>query len=238
MSTLAVNLRVPREQFEVDVDFSIDGVVGLVGASGSGKSTLLRAVAGLEPTATGSVSLDGAEVIDGVGYLGQVDGLFPHLSAQDNVAYVLRAAGARKVDARAAAILLLNELGLRDFARTMPGKLSGGQRRRVALARALAARREVFLLDEPFAGLDEDSADRAARFIAGRLLDHDAPALIAGHDIDRLDRICGRIARIERGRLAASVELSAEVVRPRDQAPAAEPRSTGDTPADFPEGSR
>lgn len=231
MSEPEVSIRVTRDQFTVELDLVLDGAVGLIGASGSGKSTVLRALAGLEKGA-------GVAWPSGAGYLGQVDGLFPHLTARDNVAYMLRAAGASRTDARTAALLLLEELGLGELARATPGRLSGGQRRRVALARALASRRSVYLLDEPFAGLDEEAADAAARFIAARLLDHDAPAVIAGHDIDRLDRICGRVERLERGRIIATELLSAEVARPRAQARAAEPRNTDDKPEDSRGGSR
>jgi iron(III) transport system ATP-binding protein len=132
----------------------------------------------------------------------------------------------------------LAELGLTEAIGDRPGSISGGQRRRVALARALAPRRAVYLLDEPFAGLDEEAAEVAARYVAARLLEHDAPALIAGHDIDRLDRICGRVQRVERGRLVAAEAVSDSVAPRRDRARAAAPRSTAGRRSDSPEGSR
>jgi molybdate transport system ATP-binding protein len=248
MSRLEIDMCIPREHFDVVAEVGVDGVAALTGPSGSGKSSILRAVAGLEPAARGSVLVDGeawstaersmpSELRD-IGYLGQSDGLFPHLSASENVAYTLRASGVGKRAARPAAEEALVELGLGEIIGSRPGSISGGQRRRVALARALAPRRAVYLLDEPFAGLDEEAAGTAARYVAAKLLEHDAPALIAGHDVDRLDRICGRVERVERGRLIAAEAVSDSVARRRGRVPAAAPRSTAGTRSDSPGGSR
>jgi ABC-type molybdate transport system ATPase subunit len=123
--------------------------LAIVGPSGSGKSTLLDVIAGIEP---GRVMLDGEDLTHvplhrrGVGYVMQDAPLFPHLSVRQNLSYGPRAEGIDEVAAR---------LGIAHLLDRMPRHLSGGERRRVALARAIANRPRLLLLDEPFAGLDE-----------------------------------------------------------------------------------
>ncbi|MBI2690348.1 MAG: ATP-binding cassette domain-containing protein [Solirubrobacterales bacterium] len=233
MSTVNAEVRLERTEFDVDVSLRIEGAVALVGPSGSGKSSIIRALAGLEPEARGSIpDLE-------VGYLGQRDGLFPHMSALDNVAYPLRASGMRKREAREIGERALDELGLLASAKNLPAALSGGQRRRAALARALVPSREMYLLDEPFAGLDLDSAELVEQFILHRANIGGAPIVIAGHDLPRLRRICASILRIERGRIeqpARTVSGSTGPMRVRAQAPTL--RSNGGRPSDCREGSR
>jgi ABC-type sugar transport system ATPase subunit len=134
--------------------------VAVLGASGSGKSTLLRAIAGLEPADAGRVLIDGqdqarvAPARRGVAMVFQTFALFPHLSVERNIAFGLRARGepaatvAERVRETAAALRLDGLLDRR------PGELSGGERQRTALARALAARPRLLLLDEPLSNLD------------------------------------------------------------------------------------
>ncbi|MBJ7354299.1 MAG: ATP-binding cassette domain-containing protein [Thermoleophilaceae bacterium] len=231
--TTAIQLRLERPEFNVEVALRLEGAVALVGRSGSGKSSIIRALAGLEPAARGSIPrLE-------VGYLGQRDGLFPHMTALDNVAFPLKATGVRKRHACASARESLAALGLSAAVDRRPGELSGGQRRRVALARALAPGRELYLLDEPFAGLDLDSATLAEKFIAERISGSDAPCLIAGHDVPRLRRICSSILRVERGRIAPTAHAINGSTEPlRVRAPVRALQSSGDMPWDCREGSR
>jgi molybdate transport system ATP-binding protein len=134
----------------------------LWGRSGAGKSTLLNAIAGLVAPRSGTIQL-GSQVffssaagIDvppharGVGFVFQDLALWPHLSALDQVFLVGRPAGLSRVDARS----LLASVGLGGFERRRPGQLSGGEQQRLAIARALAARPSILLLDEPFSSLD------------------------------------------------------------------------------------
>lgn len=233
MKAIFTQIRLERPEFDVEVTLRLEGTVALVGGSGAGKSTIIRALAGLEPEARGSIpELE-------VGYLGQRDGLFPHMTALENVAYPLRATGVKKRGARAIAARALEELGLARASDRRPDELSGGQRRRVALARALEPVRDIYLLDEPFAGLDLDAATLAEKFIAQRRATSDSPIVIAGHDLPRLRRICSSVLRIERGHLAPAghgVSGSTEPLRARARARA--PQSSGDKPLDCREGSR
>ena len=143
-------------------------VTTLVGPSGSGKSTLLRCLNGLEPFSGGSVTIAGHRLAAGpqtpgalerlrrdVGMVFQQFNLFPHLSVIDNVTLGPRVIGHRQADeARAAALVLLERVGMGRFAAARPATLSGGQQQRVAIARSLAMQPRVMLFDEPTSALD------------------------------------------------------------------------------------
>ena len=150
-------------------------VVALVGGSGTGKSTLLRVVAGLLVPDAGRVRIDGVDVTEtpthrrGVGMVFQDNQLFPHLSTGDNVAFGLKVAGIDATTRRAAADAALADVGLAGFARRGVTELSGGEAKRVALARTLVTRPRVVLLDEPLTGLDRELHDELMHDLAARL---------------------------------------------------------------------
>ena len=156
--------------------FEIRGFTALLGRSGAGKSSLIKALAGLIPAA-GTPWAGLAPEARGIGYLPQNAALFPHLTALENVAYPLRG---RDRFARAKA--LLEELGLADFAPRPATRLSGGQAQRIALARALAHRPKLLLLDEPSSGLDATTRDATFTWLIDTLAAHGVPALAATHD--------------------------------------------------------
>ena len=151
-----VTLRVPEKK-----------VTWLSGPSGVGKTTLLRVLAGLVKPQTGEVTLPGRGVM-----LFQEDRLFPRLPALDQVRAVLPR------QRRGEAVKWLELVGLDQAAALPPGKLSGGMARRVALARALAVEGEVYLLDEPFAGVDLERAGH----ILTRLKDLGRTVVVTGHE--------------------------------------------------------
>ena len=132
----------------------------LLGPSGSGKSTLLRAIAGLVEVDHGRVSLHGRDVTAvsardrGVGFVFQHYALFRHMSVADNVEFALRVRRMRRSERVARRMELLKLVALEGMDDRLPTQLSGGQQQRVAVARALAHRPEVLLLDEPFGALD------------------------------------------------------------------------------------
>ncbi|HWJ67704.1 MAG TPA: ATP-binding cassette domain-containing protein [Nocardioides sp.] len=137
--------------------------LALVGTSGSGKTTLMRMVNRMIEPTTGSVLIDGRDVRDldrvalrrSIGYVPQAGGLLPHRRVVDNVATVPVLTGTTKAAARAAALGLLEKVGLDPaLGRRYPAQLSGGQQQRVAVARALAADPNILLMDEPFGAVD------------------------------------------------------------------------------------
>ncbi|MFF2506576.1 ABC transporter ATP-binding protein [Streptomyces sp. NPDC058067] len=135
-------------------------LVALLGPSGCGKTTALRTLAGFERPDSGTVLVDGEDITAvpahrrDAGMVFQSYSLFPHLTAIDNVAFGLRMSGIGKAERRARAAELLDLVGLSQHAGRYPHQLSGGQQQRIALARALALRPRVLLLDEPLSALD------------------------------------------------------------------------------------
>lgn len=150
----------------VTLDVASGERVSLHGPSGCGKTTLLHAIAGLIVVRSGRIIVGGRDVSDlaahrrGVGLVFQDDRLFPQFDAGDNVSYSLRVRGAPKRECRESADSWLERVGLAGCARRRIDTLSGGESKRVALARALAAEPAVVLLDEPLSGLDDALHDQ------------------------------------------------------------------------------
>ena len=171
----------------------------VVGPSGSGKSTLLRIIAGLLTPATGTIVLNGHDIsrvpthLRSVGMIFQDNQLFPHLNVYDNVAFGLRMA---KVDKRIIAERcqeLLDLVGLAEAAKQSVATLSGGEAKRVALARALAPSPQVLLLDEPLTGLDSELHDRLAQDLQRILHATSTTALLVTHLIPEAEVISDAI---------------------------------------------
>ena len=145
---------------DVSLEIPDGSLTALLGPSGSGKSTLLRIVAGLERPDSGEVRLAGEDATRlapqrrNVGFVFQHYAAFKHMTVRDNVAFALTIRKRPKQEIRARVDELLELVQLQGFADRYPSKLSGGQRQRMALARALAAKPGVLLLDEPFGALD------------------------------------------------------------------------------------
>ncbi len=174
----------------------------LLGPSGEGKTTLLRAVAGLSPITGGTVRVNGRDVsalaaeARGTVYLHQVPVLFPHLSVMDNVAFPLTVRGVAKSHRHRIAQQLLDRLGLGLFGNRLPHMLSGGQRHRVALARALAAQPHMLLLDEPLSALDPTLRRDVREAIRDAHDDSAAGLMLVTHDLDDATSLGDRIAVI------------------------------------------
>ena len=163
-------------------------VVALLGPSGSGKSTILRVIAGLMEPDAGSVWVADRDVTRwpahrrNVGLVFQDDQLFPHLDVAGNVAFGLRMRGVSRAAARTAVASALELVGLDGFAGRSVDRLSGGEAKRVALARSLAPRPAVLLLDEPLTGLDRALHDRLAVDLAALLRTTSTTTLLVTHD--------------------------------------------------------
>jgi lipopolysaccharide export system ATP-binding protein len=147
----------------VALELSRGEIVGLLGPNGAGKTTTFHMVAGFIRPESGQVRLDGREITDmpiyqrarlGLGYLSQEPSVFRKLTVEENIRAVLELLGRSPQECRTQAELLLGKLNVSHLARQQAGTLSGGERRRVELARALAPGPSFMLLDEPFTGID------------------------------------------------------------------------------------
>jgi len=177
-------------------------VVALLGPSGVGKSTLLRVIAGLLTADSGSVSLDDRDVTmlpshrRNIGLVFQGEQLFPHLTVAENVAFGLRMQRVGRAATAARVAELLQLVGLAALANLHVTKLSGGEAKRVALARSLAPRPAVLLLDEPLTGLDRELHDRLATELSALLRATGTTALLVTHDVDEATAIADRMERL------------------------------------------
>lgn len=181
----------------------------LMGPSGCGKTTLIRAVAGLEHVGGGSIAIGGSVVSSAqvhvqpqlrrVGMVFQDYALFPHLNVADNVSFGLGAWPKAQRTARAQEVLELVRMG--DLSQRMPHELSGGQQQRVAVARALAPKPELLLLDEPFSNLDTDLRERLASDLRAILKAANATALFVTHDQLEAFAIGDKVGVMNQGQL-------------------------------------
>ncbi|MBA2673621.1 ABC transporter ATP-binding protein [Ramlibacter sp.] len=200
-----------------DVSFTVPRgkVTALMGASGGGKTTVLRLIGGQLRATRGTLLFDGREVgtLDQkslyairrrMGMLFQFGALFTDLSVFDNVAFPLREhAGLPEALVRDIVLMKLNAVGLRGARDLMPGEISGGMARRVALARAIALDPDLVMYDEPFAGLDPISLGTAAQLIR-RLNDTlGITSIVVSHDLEETFRIADRVIVLANGKVAA-----------------------------------
>jgi thiamine transport system ATP-binding protein len=186
----------------VDLAIEAGEIVALLGPSGSGKSTLLRVIAGIVVPDSGSVLIDGVDVTRqpthqrGVGMVFQDNQLFPHMSVLDNVGFGLKMAGRSRPDRDRIGREWLDRVWLSGFADRRVTDLSGGEAKRVALARTLAPEPKVVLLDEPLTGLDRELHDRLTDDLAGLLRETATTALLVTHDHDEADTVADRTVAV------------------------------------------
>ena len=197
-----------RVLHNVDLDIPAGTLTAVVGPSGSGKTTLLRVAAGLTTPQAGKVFKDGCDITRlpaherGVGLLFQQPRLFPNLSVAGNVAFALRAAGASRFDRATTAGELLEEFGVAHLHSRRVRGLSGGEQQRIALARALAAKPSVLLLDEPLSALDPESRDDLRRVIRRTQQQRGLSMVYVTHDRVEAAEMSDRVAVLLDGAIA------------------------------------
>lgn len=199
----------------VSLQLKAGAFVSLVGPSGSGKSSILRAVMGLQPKSGGRIALELPR--EQVGLLFQDDALLPWRTARDNVALGLRIRGLSRAAARAQAELWLARLGLAGLEGRYPAQLSGGQRKRVALAQVLALKPKLLLMDEPFSALDAIVRQRITEELLAWLARERLTVLLVTHDLEEALTLSDTVYLLSRGpraRICARYEVP--LPRPRE----------------------
>ena len=196
----------------VNIEVGPGQVVGLLGPNGAGKTTCFYMIVGLIPTDKGSITVDDVDITHkpvnvrsslGVGYLPQEASVFRKLSVRDNIMAILELRRELDLDGRKEILqTLMEELGVSHLASQMGQVLSGGERRRVEIARALAARPRFILLDEPFAGVDPISV-REIQGIINQLTDQNIGVLITDHNVREMLGICHHAYIMNEGQVMA-----------------------------------
>ena len=192
---------------DVSLDVAPGSLTALLGPSGSGKSTLLRIIAGLEQPDTGHVEIDGQDVTAvapqrrGIGFVFQHYAAFKHMSVRDNVAFGLRIRREPRAAVKERVDELLEIVGLTGWADRYPAQLSGGQRQRMALARALAVRPRVLLLDEPFGALDANVRQELREWLRRLHEEVHVTTVLVTHDQEEAMSVADSLAVLDHGRV-------------------------------------
>ena len=208
---IALDFRLDQGGFTLDIRGQLSGrVTVLFGPSGAGKTTILEAVAGLRPPSRGSIALNGRRVYDvangidlpaherHVGYVPQDVLLFPHLNVRRNLLYGQRSGG--RLDLRTVTAMLEIE----PLLERGTGGLSGGEKQRVALGRALMSAPEILLLDEPLAAVDVELRRRILPYLERIRDEVKVPMIYVTHDRDEAVRFADHVLLLDRGAVIRS----------------------------------
>lgn len=195
---------------DIKFDVAPSEILAIMGTSGGGKTTLLRCMAGLIVPTEGDVLIEGVSVRSEpeavrsrLGFVFQSAALFDYLNVQENVLFGVRRQKRLSVQAaKETADRLLERVGLKDAGHLMPSELSGGMRKRVGLARALATEPAIVLYDEPTSGLDPVTGYAIDEMIAQTARDLNVTSLVVSHDVTSVFRVADRIAFLSQGKLA------------------------------------
>ncbi len=214
----------------VDVDVPRGEVLSVLGPSGSGKSTLLRVIAGLEPTAAGSVHWGGDDLthvpphLRRFGLMFQDHALFPHRDVADNVEFGLRMQRRPRTEVEARSNAALARVGLDGYQHRRVHELSGGEQQRVALARAIAPEPRLLMLDEPLGSLDRELRDRLMVELRTLFVDLGLTAIFVTHDHDEAFAVADRVLLMRGGTGRAARATGRRVGAPGDRVRGPVPR--------------
>jgi molybdate transport system ATP-binding protein len=226
---LEVAVRKARGSFVLDAEFAAPtpGVIALFGRSGSGKTTLVNLISGLLTADEGRIRLDGEVLTDTharlavpverrrIGYVFQEPRLFPHLTVESNLRYgERRAVGVTRVNDFDAVVALL---GLRPLLRRRPAQLSGGERHRAALARALLSQPRLLLLDEPLAAIDAARREEVLPYLEALRDTLSIPMVLVSHQFEEVLRLATWVGLLEGGRVLAQGAVDEMSLRPELQ---------------------
>ncbi|TNC48546.1 ABC transporter ATP-binding protein [Rubellimicrobium rubrum] len=204
----------------LDLDIRAGECLAIVGASGSGKTTLLRMLAGLESPDAGEVRIDGVPV-RGVGteraVIFQEPRLLPWLTVLGNVAFGLEARGLPPPEAEVRARETIHLVGLADFEAAFPRQLSGGMAQRAGIARALAVRPEILLLDEPLGALDAMTRMTLQEELARIWRDERVTMILVTHDLEEAILLADRVLVLPRSKGERPRLVDVALARPRDR---------------------
>tara|TARA_B100000405_G_scaffold101597_1_gene70774 strand:+ start:20964 stop:21803 length:840 start_codon:yes stop_codon:yes gene_type:complete len=201
---------------DVDIEVSQGEIVGLLGPNGAGKTTTFYMMVGLIPPAEGTVHLDGEELTRtpmyqrarrGVGYLAQEPSVFRKLSVEDNVLAILETLGLARDEEKTRLEELLEELGLTELRKSKAYSLSGGERRRLEITRALVQQPRFMLLDEPFAGIDPIAVHDIQEIVRG-LKDKGIGVVISDHNVEQTLEIVDRAYIMYEGKIRVNGTVS------------------------------
>jgi len=190
---------------DIHLDIQQGEIFALLGSSGCGKSTLLRMLGGFETPTSGHIYLEGEDITDlppyerPINMMFQSYALFPHLTVFDNIAFGLKRDGMAKNDIAARVEQMLDLVQLKPYAKRKPHQLSGGQQQRVALARSLAKRPKLLLLDEPLAALDKKLRERTQLELVNILRKVGVTCVMVTHDQEEAMTMADRIAVMKDG---------------------------------------
>lgn len=192
---------------EVSLSISKGEIFALLGSSGCGKSTLLRMLAGFEKPTAGTVVLNGVDIATFAPYQRPINmmfqsyALFPHLTVWDNIAFGLKREGMPKAQIELRVAEMLKLVQLADFAKRKPHQLSGGQQQRVALARSLAKKPQLLLLDEPLGALDKKLREQTQFELVNIIESVGVTCVMVTHDQEEAMTMASRIAVMSQGKV-------------------------------------
>jgi NitT/TauT family transport system ATP-binding protein len=203
---------------DVTLDVAAGEFVTIVGPTGCGKSTTLSLVSGLEPASAGTVEVHGNPVVgipEGVGYMFQSDAVLPWKNVLDNVALGLRFHKVRRAEAHERARDWLDRVGLTGFEDRYPHQLSGGMRKRVAMAQSLIGEPSLLLLDEPFGALDVQTRELMQDELLGLWAGTGAAVVFVTHDLTEAISLADRVVVMTAGPATVKDVVTIDLPRPR-----------------------